>query len=145
MDCMFCGFVSGEQAKHLNGFDFIAIYESEHSLVFLSTDTSVKEKAHSLVIPKKHYKYLEEIQKPVLDDMIQQVAKITTILREKHEGCNVLLNDGRVAGQFVMHTHFHVIARNKGDDIKINTCEEVNISNEEFVELSKFLAEKFNS
>jgi histidine triad (HIT) family protein len=35
----------------------------------------------------------------------------------KCEGCNVLANEGRAAGQAVDHVHFHLIPRNPGDGL----------------------------
>jgi diadenosine tetraphosphate (Ap4A) HIT family hydrolase len=47
-----------------------------------------------------------------------------------------LLNDGRSAEQTVMHTHFHVVPRDKGDEIEIELWERINISAKTYKKLN---------
>ena len=135
--CIFCDFVSGKWKKHRNKFVFEILNERKHSLAFLSIDFPSPKRVHVLVIPKKHYVNLEDCPKPILCDLIEHVAFISKALRLEHQGCNILLNDGRSAEQSVMHTHFHLIPRNDRDGIEIELWKRVNVSSKKYSELNK--------
>lgn len=47
------------------------------------------------------------------------VKRVTKALLAFSDGVNVLQNNGKSAGQFVMHAHFHIIPRWDGDGIEI--------------------------
>lgn len=111
--CIFCQIINGEIPSS-------KVYEDEEILAIL--DHSQTTKGHTLVMPKKHYNNILEMDKETLSDLIcvsQDVAnKICKKLNAK--GCNFLVNTNEVAGQSVMHTHLHIIPRyNESDSIKI--------------------------
>jgi len=35
------------------------------------------------------------------------------------EGFNILVNNGKVADQYVFHVHFHLVPRREGDNVEI--------------------------
>ncbi len=140
---LFQNFVDGK-VKHRNGFPFIPLYETKHSLAFMSIDIPQKEDGHVLVIPKKRYSNLEKIPKVVQDDLMRTISFVGKALMKTHEGYNVLLNNGHSAGQYVYHTHFHVIPRNKDDDIKIEIWKNKKMTEKEFVQLNKKLKKEIN-
>lgn len=143
MHCLFCDFVKKLKDKHNNRFSFHVLHETRHTISFLSIDIPEKEDGHVLVIPKKHYSNLEDIPPVILNDLIRHVALTCKVLRRTHEGCNVLLNNGKSAGQYIFHTHFHVIPRNKGDDIKIEIWKRRKITADEFVKLHRKIRKGF--
>ena len=57
-------------------------------------------------------------------------------LRQTHQGCNILLNDGKKAGQKVFHAHFHIIPRDKGDRVKIEKWKRKKMSKADFLKLN---------
>ncbi len=111
--CLFCDIAAGKipSAK---------VYEDDNVYAFL--DLAQVTKGHTLVIPKKHYDNILECDDETLSSMITTTKflakKITTNLNAS--GCNILNNCNEVAGQSVMHVHFHIIPRySKDDEIKI--------------------------
>lgn len=141
-DCVFCDFVE-ERVRHKNGYPFIPTYETRETVSFLSIDFPADEDGHLLVIPKDHYQNLEDIPAHILHELSEHVAKACAVTRETHDACNVLLNNGREAGQAVMHTHFHIVPRNTEDEIEIEVWEEKDMSQERFREVSEALQNRF--
>src|SRR3989344_4575946 len=107
---LFSNFINGN-FNHKNGFPFMPLYETKYSIAFMSIDIPEKEDGHILVVPKKRYKNLEDIPQKLLNDLIKTISIIGQSLMLSHEGYNVLLNNGRSAGQYILHAHFHIIPR----------------------------------
>ena len=67
--------------------------------------------------------------------------------RPLHAGCATRIagtqgnpsgvHDGKSAGQHILHVHFHVIPRDKGDRIKIDVWKSKKIAKSEFMKLNK--------
>jgi len=96
------------------------IYENEKVFVFL--DINPVNKGHSLVIPKKHYEFLEEIPEDVACEIMKTIKKVSSAV-VKVVGApafNLGLNDGKEAGQFIPHVHFHIMPRFKNDGLKFD-------------------------
>ncbi|MEA2064907.1 MAG: HIT family protein [Patescibacteria group bacterium] len=112
MDCIFCKIIKGEIPCY-------KIYEDENVLAFL--DIMPVSDGHTLVIPKKHYKNIEEIPENELCDLIKEVKKIGKAIKNSlcAAGYNVNINNGQIAGQVVPHLHFHIIPRKQGDGLKL--------------------------
>ena len=72
---------------------------------------------HTLVVPKRHVTSLFDLPEVEQAAVWMVVAKVRAKLMAelKPDGFNVGLNDGKEAGQTVMHAHVHVIPRRKGD------------------------------
>ena len=110
-DCIFCKIVAGDIPSH-------KVYEDDKVLAFL--DIAPVSHGHTLVIPKKHFANLEEIDDNTLSDLVRAVKKVALILKEKLgvQGYNVIENNDPVAGQIVPHIHFHLIPRSENDGLK---------------------------
>jgi histidine triad (HIT) family protein len=87
------------------------VYEDEHVLAFL--DVGPLAKGHTLVIPKERKAHLHELSDAsaaalgrVLPRLCRAVVAATGVAHY-----NVLQNNGREAGQVVMHVHFHIIPK----------------------------------
>lgn len=110
--CIFCKIINGEIPSK-------KVYEDEDVLAIL--DISQATKGHTLVLPKKHYANVLEIE----DDTFIKVMNKTKMLAKKitenlgAEGCNILNNCNEAAGQTVMHFHVHILPRYKDDDLKL--------------------------
>ena len=141
--CLFCEFLSGKRKKHTNGFRFKKIHEREHTVSFLSIDFPKTVDGHMLVIPKKHYEKLEDIPAYILEDLIKHVSLSTKVMDSIFPSCNVLLNNGKEAGQTIFHVHFHIIPRRDGDGIEIESWGRKDISEEEFLSLFNNLKRAF--
>ena len=107
--CIFCKIIAGE-------IPIYKVYEDEKTLAFL--DIKPITPGHTLVIPKKHYANLSEINDGELTDLILAVKKICTLLMAKLNFTDYAIaeNNGPLAGQSVSHIHFHIIPRPKEDN-----------------------------
>lgn len=110
-DCVFCKIVQGELPS-------AKVYEDNDILAFL--DIKPINPGHVLVIPKKHFQDVAKTPADELAKMIVVAQKIGQVLIDGLgvEGFNIGANNGRAAGQLVLHTHFHVIPRVIDDGLK---------------------------
>lgn len=99
MDCVFCKIVNGDIPSY-------TIYEDDIVKCFL--DISPNSNGHTLVIPKKHYKDLFDIDNEVLMHIMDVAKKIEKLLKEKLniDGLTLIQNNGDV--QEVKHFHLHL-------------------------------------
>lgn len=99
MDCIFCKIVNGD-------IPCMKVYEDEIVLAYL--DINPDSDGHTLIIPKKHYKDINDIEDDVLLHIQKTARKVMSILEEKLN-CNgfaLLQNNGDV--QEVKHYHLHI-------------------------------------
>lgn len=143
MTCIICELISGKRKKHINGMPFRVLHSTMHSLAFLSIDFPASEKGHTLVVPKEHFKLIEEIPDHILLNLAKEIKLVSKVLRQTNEGTNVLLNNGKFAGQNIPHVHFHVIPRNKDDNINLEHFKRKRMSISEFTKLHNRLKQKF--
>jgi diadenosine tetraphosphate (Ap4A) HIT family hydrolase len=113
--CLFCDFILEKEKNHMNGFPFIKIQETDDILVFLAAPEKCAASTESdiLVIPKQHFEFIEDVPKPIQDELIQKSSEIAGILRKKDGSSKILLNNGSFANQYIPHVHFHIIPINK--------------------------------
>ena len=109
-ECIFCRIVKKEAEASI-------IYEDDNALVFL--DTQPLANGHALVVPKRHFADIFDIDEAVLERLIQ-VAKVTAQRMCDVLGIdavNLINNSGSSAEQSVFHFHIHVIPRKGGDKV----------------------------
>lgn len=121
--CIFCMIANHEINSSI-------IYEDEKVVAFL--DLSQVTKGHTLVVPKKHYANLIECDSEDLAHVIKVTQMLSKRIMERcgATGVNILNNCNEVAGQTVMHVHFHIIPRyseNDAIEIKFNESEKQNL------------------
>ena len=111
MFCIFCKIIAGEIPSY-------KVYEDESALAFL--DINPVNPGHTLVVSKKHFVNFEEADEETLCQVIKIVKKIGLSLKKNLAvpGYNVAVNNDPVAGQAVLHLHFHVIPRLDNDGLK---------------------------
>ena len=99
--CVFCEIINGNIPSK-------KVYEDDDVLAIL--DISQATEGHTLVLPKKHFDNILEIDKETLSSVIEVVRVLSKKLIKNlnAEGCNVLNNCGEVSGQSVNHLHFHI-------------------------------------
>lgn len=124
---------------HGHGLPYIPLHESTHSIAFMPRDIPKTQNAHILVIPKKQYRASHDVPKAQLADLMQTVQRMGKSLVQTHAGYNVLLNNGFAAGQYIHHVHFHVVPRDRGDNIAIEKWIHAVPSPKRFKELNKLL------
>ncbi len=109
-DCIFCRMVGGE-------IPVAKIYEDD--VVFAFLDIGPLSDGHTLLIPKEHFATLEDCPAELLGKVASRLGRIVSaaVKATGADGCNVLCNNGRAAGQLVEHLHFHIIPRKTGDGV----------------------------
>ena len=102
-DCIFCNIINKEiQSK--------VVDETETILVI--NDLNPKAPIHYLIIPKKHLCTILDITD---DDALFafDLLKTARNLAQKlpnSKACNLISNNGKSAGQSIMHMHWHFLA-----------------------------------
>jgi len=110
VDCIFCKIVAVEIPASV-------VYEDESILAFL--DIGPLADGHLLVIPREHTSKLSELSASDSAKLGAVLPALTRALLEVTgaEGFNLLVNEGRTAGQLVSHVHFHLIPRWGNDQL----------------------------
>ena len=107
--CVFCDIVAGVAPASF-------VYRDEVCCAFM--DLRPVTRGHVLVIPNHHATYLAEMPEETGKHLFCVAQRTAAALRQSDvpcEGVNLVLADGRVAGQEVWHVHLHVIPRFPGD------------------------------
>lgn len=112
-DCIFCQIIAGHIPSS-------KVYEDEEVLAFL--DITQVTKGHTLVVPKKHYRNMLEMDAESASNLFARIPKIAQQLQKKLDakGMNIINNNEEAAGQTVFHTHIHLLPRfDEQDGLKI--------------------------
>ena len=91
------------------------IYEDDKVMVIL--DVNPRSNGHSLVIPKKHYADIYEVDNDTLIHMWDVARNVSKTIEKKlhSNGSTFEINYG--IAQEVKHIHLHIIPRYKYEDI----------------------------
>ena len=106
--CIFCKIA---QKK----IDAKIIDENENAIAFL--DAFPLTAGHTLVITKKHYAKLQEVELDQMADLFNLIHKILPPI-EKGTGVQstlIAIHNGKDAGQVIPHLHVHIVPRKAGD------------------------------
>ena len=111
-DCIFCKIAGGEIPS-------ATLYEDEQFRVIL--DLGPASKGHALILPKKHFKNLYEIDDETLAAAMILAKRMADVLTKALacDGFNIVQNNGATAGQTVFHFHVHLIPRYENDGVGI--------------------------
>ena len=108
--CIFCKIENKKKEVKI-------IEETKNFIAF--PDANPLGEGHTLIVPKKHFVNLMDLPSDLGGELLDIIKKIAEKkLREGFEGFNLLINNFSAAGQVVMHSHFHLIPRKKGDEVK---------------------------
>ena len=131
MDCVFCKIAKGEIPCH-------KVYEDKDFLAFL--DINPLNPGHTLVIPKKHYRWVWDIED--IGEYFETIKKIAKAL-QKSMNTEWIVCD--VAGVGVSHAHTHLVPRfdNDGHEEFLNLKNIKKISKEEMENIAKKIRESF--
>lgn len=99
-DCIFCKIVKKEIPAKI-------VYENDFALAF--HDLNGQAPVHILLIPKKHYATLAEVEDDLLTGKLMSLA--TKIAHEQNldKGYRLVINTGDDGGQTVYHLHIHIV------------------------------------
>lgn len=111
-DCIFCKIADGK-------IPAAKIYEDEKVICFL--DIMPANKGHCLVVPKNHAQTLAEMSDEDLIATIKAAKKVASALSLSfgNGSFNLVMNNGKEAGQLVNHAHIHIIPRFQKDRLRI--------------------------
>ena len=98
-NCIFCKIAAGE-------IPCTKVWEDEKYLAFL--DIHPEAEGHTLVIPKKHYRWIWDIED--YGEYMQKVRETAMLLQENYEPEAVIM---KVVGVDVFHAHVHLIPKYK--------------------------------
>ncbi|HVL80283.1 MAG TPA: histidine triad nucleotide-binding protein [Actinomycetota bacterium] len=102
-DCLFCRIVAGEIPADV-------VWESEHALAF--RDINPQAPTHVQVIPRKHVPRIADFDAQADREWLSDLFEgATQVARQEGlgEGFRLVINNGAMAGQSVMHVHLHVL------------------------------------
>uniref|UniRef100_A0A0E0MKW5 HIT domain-containing protein n=1 Tax=Oryza punctata TaxID=4537 RepID=A0A0E0MKW5_ORYPU len=104
--CVFCEIVKGNKPAY-------KLYEDDVCLCIL--DTKPLSTGHSLIIPKRHFPSLQATPPSVIAAICCKLPLLSSAIVKatQCDAFNVLVNNGKVAGQ----THVHIIPRRTGDNL----------------------------
>ena len=127
-DCLFCKIIKGEIPS-------LTIYEDDIVKVFLDINPSTN--GHSLIVPKKHYENMQDIDDETYMHIHNTAKELEKIYKEKLscEGLTLMQNNG--LGQDVKHYHLHLIPRYKNDNMMHEFNKEVLIDTKKIYEQIK--------
>ena len=106
--CLICKIIEGEIPSY-------KIYEDDKTLSFL--DVFPISEGHSLIVPKIHAQFIEELDDETAFAIFKTTIKISKKLRDKLNvpATTIGIHNGKESGQKIPHTHIHVIPREESD------------------------------
>jgi histidine triad (HIT) family protein len=109
-NCLFCKIVRGDIPS-------ARILETDAAVAFL--DIHPVNRGHVLLVPKPHHADLTELSEALAARAAALLPKLCRAIRAATgaDGFNVIVNNGRAAGQIVDHGHWHIIPRFYDDPI----------------------------
>ena len=130
MNCIFCKIAKGE-------IDSAKIWEDDDVLVFM--DVKPFTKGHCLIVPKKHFESIFDIEESILQKVIVRAKHISEKIKKNlgANGIRLSQSNGKTAGQEVMHFHLHIIPRYEGEDIPMHPAATVHLPQANIEELQK--------
>ena len=109
MACIFCDILDGKRDAHI-------VYEDENHIAFL--DKYPIDDGHTLVIPKKHYERITDMDSKDVGHIFSLIPKIAKAVLSgaDADAFSLAQNNGKAAKQIIPHVHIHIIPRynNKG-------------------------------
>jgi histidine triad (HIT) family protein len=132
-DCLFCKIIAGKLPCH-------KIYEDENFISFL--DINPVSEGHVLVLPKKHFATLLDIDPAIVGEYLTVVQKVARRVCQALgvKDFNVVNANGRLAQQSVDHVHYHIVPRRPADGIDLWFHGRKQTSQDELAALAKKLA-----
>jgi histidine triad (HIT) family protein len=109
-DCVFCKIVRGELPAAV-------VLTTDDAVAFL--DINPVTKGHTLLVPRSHHADLAELPEADAALVGALLPKLCRAVRAAtgSDGLNVIVNNGRVAGQTIDHVHWHIIPRFRDDPV----------------------------
>ncbi len=110
------------------------IYEDDLVIAFL--DISQATLGHTLVVTKREYENIFELDDKISAHLYKVVVKLSKAINKAFNpsGLNILNNNGQVAGQTVFHYHIHIIPRYNESDVNFTLTNNYGLATQEELE-----------
>ncbi len=105
---IFCRIIKGEIPSY-------KIYEDNEVLVIM--DVNPRSNGHLLVISKKHYQDLFDIDQNTLNHILKVAKEMSNLLMDKLNCEGITLEQNNGISQEVKHFHLHIIPKYKKEKI----------------------------
>jgi histidine triad (HIT) family protein len=108
--CIFCKIVHG----HIPS---ARVLETDRAIAFL--DIHPVNPGHTLLVPRSHHVHLGELPDDIAAHAGSLLPRLCRAVRAATgaDGLNVIVNNGRSAGQTIDHVHWHIIPRFQDDAV----------------------------
>jgi len=109
-NCIFCKIIKGEINTEI-------VYEDDFVICF--KDISPSAPVHVLIVPKKHYDNILEMNsdktegKDISAGVFDAVSKVAMICNVSEKGFRLINNCKEDGGQTINHVHFHLLGGKK--------------------------------
>ena len=100
-DCVFCKIVARQIPAEI-------VAENDDILVI--KDIAPKAAIHYVLMPKKHYKDLTNLDDIQIGAQLLAMAQEIAVANPKAQEYKLVMNNGYAAGQRVFHLHMHLLA-----------------------------------
>ena len=138
--CIFCQAVD----KEISDMSNLVVHKSKNTIVMLNLYPY--NNGHLLIIPKKHVDSIQDINKEVANELIEQIIFSEKVLTEvyKPQGFNIGANLGRAGGAGIKdHIHFHIVPRWNGDTNFMPVIGEVKVISQDLAVSKKNIIEAY--
>jgi histidine triad (HIT) family protein len=108
--CIFCKIVQGQLPS-------ARVLETAEAVAFL--DIHPVNPGHTLLLPKAHHAHLADLPEAVAAHAGSLLPRLCRAIRAATgaDGLNIIVNNGRAAGQTIDHCHWHIIPRFDDDSV----------------------------
>jgi histidine triad (HIT) family protein len=108
--CIFCKIVSGQIPS-------ARVLETDQIVAFL--DIHPVNPGHTLIVPRAHFGHLGELPEALAAHAGSLLPRLCRAIQAATgaDGLNVIVNNGRAAGQTIDHCHWHIIPRFHDDPV----------------------------
>ena len=109
-DCIFCKIIDG-------AIPSARVLETDRAVALL--DIQPVTKGHVLVVARSHLPTLADLPDDLAAHVATLLPRLCRAVRDATgaEGYNLIVNNGRVAGQTIDHVHWHIIPRFRDDPV----------------------------
>ena len=111
--CIFCDI----RDDRIEGLKVSTEFES-----YILLDKFPVSPGHILIVSNQHGEFLADVSDSVKTKMLNLASRLTDNMKKNNTkilGFNIIINDGKHAGQHIPHLHMHLVPRYKYDRLSL--------------------------